>query len=154
MSRPTPTAVLQQRSSFKKHPERKRPHEPQAFGQPQKPQHVASDAVASDAWDRVSGLLSEMGVLSRSDEMCLEQLAIAYSAWRRALDRIRGGDETEEGRTYSSASIREAKEASDKIVKLLTECGLTPAARTKVQVVTEKAEFDWFEQALRNRASN
>ncbi len=153
MSRPTPTAVLQQRSSFKKHPERKRPHEPQAFGQPQKPQHVASDAVASDAWDRVSALLDEMGVLSKSDEFAFEQLAVAYSAWRRALDRIREGDETPEGKVYSAASVRECREASDKIVRLLIECGLTPSSRTKVQVATEKDELDWFSAALKRRAS-
>ena len=154
MSRPIPTAVLETRGAFKKNPQTRRPSEPQPFGEPRKPDHVASDEVASDAWDRVSGLLSQMGVLSRSDEFALEQLSVAYSSWRASLDRIRDGDQTEEARTYSSASVREAREHSDKIVRLLIECGLTPSSRTKVQVVTEKDETDWFSEALKRRASN
>ena len=152
MSRPLPTKILEQRGAFRKNPQLKRPSEPQAFGKPQKPSHL--DETGSEAWDRVTALLSEMGVLSKSDEFALEQLAVAYSAWRRALDRIREGDETPEGKVYSAASVRECREASDKIVRLLIECGLTPSSRTKVQVVTEKAETDWFTEALRNRASN
>ncbi len=154
MSRPIPTAVLETRGAFKKNPQTRRPSEPQPFGEPRKPDHVASDEVASDAWDRVSGLLSQMGVLSQSDEFALEQLSVAYSSWRAALERIRDGDQTESGKTYSSASIRECREASDKIVRLLIECGLTPSSRTKVQVASENDATDWFTEALKRRAED
>ena len=154
MSRPLPTAVKEARGSYNRHPERRSNGEPQPFGKPEKPDHVAADKIASDAWDRICGLLSEMGVLSQSDEMALELLAVAYSSWRRALDRIREGEETAEGAVYSAAAVRECREASDKIVRLLIECGLTPAARTKVQAASQEAKTDWFTEALKKRESN
>ena len=152
MSRPLPTALKEQRGSFKKNPQRRTTGEPQATGKPVKPRHL--DSMASKEWGRITKLLDSMGVLSASDAPAIEQYVHAYSSWRKAIARIQQGDTTPEGQVYSSAAVRECREYADQVRRYLIEFGMTPASRTRVRAVTEKAETDWFTEALRNRASN
>jgi P27 family predicted phage terminase small subunit len=152
MSRPLPTAVKEARGSYNRHPERRTNGEPEPFGKPIKPRHL--DSIASKEWTRITGLLSKMGVLSASDAPSLEQHCCAYSNWRKALARIDQGGETEEGRTYSAAAVREAREAADQVRRYLIEFGMTPASRTRVRAETAAAEVDWFTEAIKKRASN
>ncbi len=152
MSRPLPFAVKEQRGTFKKNPQRRTTDEPARFGRPVKPRHL--DPMASKEWGRINKLLDSMGVLSASDAPAIEQYCVVYSRWRNALDRINSGDTTPEGKTYSAAAVREAREAADMIRRYLVEFGMTPASRTTVRAETEEAGMDWFERALRNRASN
>ncbi len=102
--------------------------------------------------ERITGLMSEMRVLSASDAPAIEQYCYSYACWRNAIKRVNAGDSTEEGRTYSAAAVREAREAADQVRRYLIKFGMTPASRTRVRAETQEAETDWFTEALKNRA--
>ena len=110
--------------------------------------------MASKEWTRITKLLDSMSVLSASDAPAIEQYCVAYSNWRNALARINSGDTTPEGKVYSAAAVRECREYADQVRRYLVEFGCTPASRTRVRAETKDAGTDWFEQALRKRASN
>jgi P27 family predicted phage terminase small subunit len=139
---PLPTATHEARGSYKVHPERRRPAEPKPGGRPTKPAHLTG--IAGKEWKRITGFLEHMKVLSRVEAAALEQYCRAYQEWRECCQTIdKEGAVIVETRgtgnnTYDvlkTHPIDKRKQyLSALILRYLTEFGLTPSSRSRVQV--------------------
>lgn len=112
---------------------------------PSCPEHLSTESKV--AWGRLCVLLDRMGVLTEADALALERLCDCYSEILECRELIE-----RDGRTYSSVSAAKNEgeepqfllkanpavamlaDADRRFKGYLVEFGLTPAARSKVQV--------------------
>jgi hypothetical protein len=132
MSRPrTPTAKLELRGAFKKHPERRRPQEPKdarPLGDP--PERLP--AKVRPFWDEIVEMVTG-GILTYRDRWAVELAA------RLMAKAVSGSVSSSELSTLRS---------------LLAAIGMTPADRSKLSVPVEKPKNPFTElaqEALRFR---
>lgn len=130
MSRPrTDTNVLKMRGSFKKNPQRlkERENEPKpvgGLGDPPEEFNEVHNKRLLQAWHEVVAMVPP-GVLTCADRIIVEMTA-------RLIARMR----------YNFNSMKSSDRAQ--LTKNLGLMGLTPADRSKVQVVPEKPADDGF----------
>lgn len=127
-------------------------------------------AKAKAAWPRVVGLLVHMGVATVSDELALEVLCEAYADWRSARDSLdqpvmlkvgdklielaAAGEQTYITNGQSGPMIRTRPElaiiadAERRLKTSLSDFGLTPASRTKLQAGDGKDHQEDPEEAF------
>ncbi|MFH0902311.1 MAG: phage terminase small subunit P27 family, partial [Pseudomonadota bacterium] len=137
-------------------------NEPQpstASGDVNPPRPLAGKAL--EAWFRLVPVLQSMRVLSVAD---LEKLAIGCEALGDYADLRARIKKT--GRVYVTLTITGSKvyrprpevammtEARNKASAILSEFGLSPSARSKVQTIAEEKESDPFAQFLKGKRSN
>lgn len=131
------------RKSTKKEPTPKREIQPP-------PAHLTE--WGKSAWVRVAELLDGMGVLTLADAMALERLCDIYAEILQLKNQI-----ASEGNTYivqtsggflikPHPAVAMLADADKRFKGYLTEFGLTPAARSKVNINDEgeKDEADGF----------
>lgn len=111
-----------------------------------------------DWYKEIGDHLSKAGIITELDSKALEMLTLAYSDYREARELVK-----EHGVMYQTISMTGAKvwkanpavnAASDawkRFRAMATEFGMTPASRTKVEVVG-KSEDDVIDDLL-NRKS-
>jgi len=132
--KPLPSAVKRARGTYKKDPQRENLLEPKLEpGRPPKPDIVTGDAVASEMWDWLCGMLSEMKVLTLADRLIVQQIAINESVNRKLASKLLHGELT-------VAESQMYKFTSTTAVRLLGEVGLTPSSRSRLKVVSEEEE--------------
>jgi len=113
---------------------------------PKMPGSLSPDA--KKHWKKISSRLHDAGILTVIDSDALEAYCEAYSVWRHATDEIakRGPViEDEKGVLKRSPYFSVAQGAFDQMKALLTEFGMTPSSRTKVQSTKsdqEKTDLD------------
>lgn len=144
--RPTPTALSLVKGNPGKRPVNKREPKPASTGH-KPPPHLTDTGRA--AWRRLVQLLEGMGVMTDADELALERLCDTYCEIQKFRSQL-----TVEGETYTTTGT-----AGDKLIKAhpaqamladadrrfksyLVEFGLTPAARSKVEVKRDGDESD------------
>jgi P27 family predicted phage terminase small subunit len=105
----------------------------------QPPLHLAPGTRA--VWERLAPVMARMGILTTADSMALERLCCCYADIRRLATILEM-----EGATYETKSVSgvpmtrprpEASQMADadrRLKNYLVEFGLTPAARTRVNV--------------------
>lgn len=136
--RPKPTALKLvsgnpgKRAINKKEPKPKREI-------PSCPAHL--DDAGKVAWGRLCVLLDRMGVLTEADSLALERLCDCYADILECRELIE-----RDGRTYKTQdqngntlikgnpAVTQLRAADSQFKSYLVEFGLTPAARSKVQV--------------------
>ena len=106
---------------------------------PSCPAHLGD--AAKVAWGRLVEMLDRIGVLTEGDSMALERLCDCYAdilACRELIER--------DGRTYTvmtaqgdtlikgNPAVAQLRAADAQLKSYLVELGLTPAARSKIQV--------------------
>ncbi|PLP87625.1 phage terminase small subunit P27 family [Pseudomonas sp. FFUP_PS_473] len=146
--RPTPTELKLVRGNPGKRPINKKEPLP-AKRIPSTPAHLTDEGQV--AWGRLTVLLDRMGVLTEADGFALERLCDCYSeilALRELVDA--------NGRTYETTStqgelvikanpaVAMLADADRRFKSYLVEFGLTPAARSKVQIKTDDDQEDQF----------
>jgi P27 family predicted phage terminase small subunit len=105
------------------------PKEPSAIsGQPEIPDWLLSDR-SREAWKQLTPMLDDMGVLTTIDQVGLALLCDTFSVWRGAQDRI-----AEDGDGVDPVWVRTARDFGTQLLRMLQEFGLTPSARTRIQV--------------------
>lgn len=112
---------------------------------------------AKTAWRELAPLLFERGVITRGDRVALEALVDAYSIYRDARRVMEKEGMTYECRTKDGGTmvrkrgeVSIAFEAQKRLQSLLSEFGLTPAARSKVDVLQAAAEDPYEAYRKRN----
>ena len=136
--RPTPTALKLVTGNPGKRAVNKKEPKPEAKA-PACPSHL--DAKGKATWKKLCALLGGMGVLTEADGLALERLVDCYSdilECRKLIER--------DGRTYTTLdqnsntliknnpAVNQLRAADSQFKSYLVEFGLTPAARTKVNV--------------------
>ena len=137
---PTPTNILKLRGStlVSKRREKSEPKAP--VGKPRCPDWLDQDAKA--AWKQVAPLLEAMGVLTRIDVNALARYCRLWSRWRKAeafLDQHgemyplkHDNGQVKYMQPWPQVAI--AGKLAQQLTRLEQEFGMTPAARTRIQV--------------------
>lgn len=137
--RPTPTAILKARGSWRA---KANPDEPPAVpGAPPMPAWPKGD-VRRDVWAAVVDQLARLRVLSRTDGNAIARYADALVRWHAAAQHL-----AEQGETYvvkdAKGNVRDVKahpqakvytQLATLLLKLEQEFGLTPAGRARIKV--------------------
>lgn len=146
--RPTPTELKLVRGNPGKRPINKKEPMP-AKRIPSTPAHLTDEGQV--AWGRLTVLLDRMGVLTDADGFALERLCDCYAeilALRELVDA--------NGRTYETTStqgdlvikanpaVAMLADVDRRFKSYLVEFGLTPAARSKVQIKDDEPKEDQF----------
>lgn len=141
---PEPTALkiikgIRDRRQNKSEPKPKR-------GRPQCPRWLGGRA--RTVWRQVVAILSDMGVLTKADGIALARYCDALVRWRDAADEV-----DQAGITYEAGdlvkpnpALRAYLDLNSMLTRLEQEFGLTPSARTRIQIDASAAidEFDEF----------
>lgn len=139
---PTPTAVLKLRGSSLVTHRREDGEVKGPAGRPTCPKWLDADARA--AWRQLVPLLDEMGVLSRIDGNALGRYCRLWTRWRKAEDFIdKHGDmyplkdETGQVKYFQQwPQVAIASKLAQNLTRLEQEFGMTPSARTRLQMPT------------------
>jgi P27 family predicted phage terminase small subunit len=150
--KPTPTRLRVLRGNPGRRP--LNPAEPApARGVPEPPEWL--NLLELEAWDTLTAALEPMGVVTISDGPALTALAVAWADWRQAravLDLEEHYPEAGDGlRKHPAAGV--ASEAWRRVASMLAEFGLTPSARSRLEVgaCSDPDQFEYFLGKRRNR---
>jgi P27 family predicted phage terminase small subunit len=112
------------------------------------------DPIAKTQWKNLAKTLDELGVLSQTDLSALEQCCETYARIRRLRIVIKklGGTAYESvkpdgevlWKAYPQVAQLERAETNHKAY--LTEIGLTPSSRSKIQAIDKKDDNDPLEK--------
>ena len=144
---PTPTPVLKLRGSTLVTKRRKRAEPKPSVGVPKVPDWLDADARAM--WAELIPTLENMGVLARVDGNALARYCRLWSRWRKAeafLDKhgemypLKGeGGQVKYFQQWPQVSI--ATKLAQQLTRLEQEFGMTPSARTRIQVDSAASEI-------------
>lgn len=136
--RPSPTVILEGHASWRAKRNKREP-------QPEKGHVYCPRWIDRDAkrmWRSLVPLLSAAGMLTKVDAAALTRYCQAWSRWKKAEEFLQKYGETyplkdDQGRLrcfmpYPQVSI--ANQLSHTLTRLEQEFGLTPSARTRIQV--------------------
>lgn len=136
--RPTPSALKLVTGNPGKRPLNKKEPKPRTKV-PVCPPHL--DAKGKTVWKKLCTLLRRMGVMTEADGLALERLCDCYADILACRDLIE-----RDGRTYTTIdqnantliknnpAVNQLRAADAQFKSYLVEFGLTPAARSKVNV--------------------
>lgn len=143
---PTPSAILQLRGSWRANANKAEP-KPKS-GRPTCPAWL--DKSAKAAWKQLIPQLDEMGVLTKIDGQALTLLCQTWAKWKEAELAIR-----EHGAVspiynadgslkymQQSPHVSIARSAADQLSRMFREFGMTPSARTRIEVPETKQSED------------
>jgi P27 family predicted phage terminase small subunit len=125
--------------------------------EPQPPQGVPDrpvwlDAEAQAEWDRVTGELEMMGLLSLADRAALAAYCTAWSRWVEAEAMVKKFGtivkSPEKGFPMKSPYLTIADQALETMRKLMVEFGLTPSSRSRIRVPPGGDEVDELDRFL------
>jgi P27 family predicted phage terminase small subunit len=116
------------------------------------PSYISS--LAQHEWRRVAPQLYELGLLTSVDGAALEAYCEAYATWRDAMKALKGGRTytTSTGYVRAKPEVAIGNEALRQMKVYMTEFGLTPSSRGRMNLPEAQTEEDPFESYL-NRGS-
>ena len=145
--RPKPTVLKIIEGNPGKRPLNKKEPKPQVSLTPC-PAYLKKDKIAYSEWNRISGELYKLGLLTNVDRAALELYCSQYAVYRRALrdieqkglitTNIRKGDK-------ANPATQIAREAAKMIKAIAVEFGLTPSSRARISLPNEKSSDAEFE---------
>lgn len=119
---------------------------------PKPPGHLSR--FAKREWKRISPLLVQYGLLSRLDRSALAMYCQAYGRWKKAEKELKDDGEvvvSHHAQSYQSPWLSIANKAMDQMNKAIAEFGLSPSARTRIDVSLSDVEgTSEKEQAVRD----
>ena len=129
-----PTRIKELQGNPGKRAANKREPRP-ASGRPPRPKHLEGEARRE--WNRISKQLLELGLLAKVDRAALAAYCQAWADWVRAHEELAKGTMitfTDKGYPVLNPWWSVATTASKQIKSYLVEFGLSPAARSRLQV--------------------
>lgn len=132
-TKPTPTHLKLIRGNPGKRKINKREPKPKS-GMPPAPSEL--DARGKKEWARINKSLDGLGLLTSADAAVLALYCAAYSAWCAAQKELKAGHVVKAGNgtPIPSPWLVISNRSADQIVKFGAELGLTPSARSRLQV--------------------
>lgn len=110
-------------------------------------------AMARVHWDDISKKLAKAGLLTNLDVTALTMYCEAYATWADATENIRKFGTIiktpKTGYPMPSPYLQVANKAFEQMKSLLTEFGMTPAARAKVPANLDKPKANPFAKNAR-----
>ena len=138
---PTPTSVLKLRGSWRAEINGDEPLPEK--GEPKKPEWLTN--VSDYCWSQLVPLLQDMDVLTVADGMALSLLCETFASWRKAEEMLQKSGEVypildgngETKYLAQSPYVAIARNTAKQLQTLLREFGLTPSARSRIQVKSD-----------------
>ena len=118
---------------------------------PRVPEHLSDEA--KKEWRRLGHLLVRMGVMTEADADALALLCTSWARWLEAEEQLRRYGiviKSPSGYPIQSPYLSIARQSMAELRSLLSEFGLTPASRSRVNA-TAPVETDPFEAFLRQK---
>lgn len=151
MNPPKPTKIKLLQGTFRK--ERARNEASPNPAIPPVPAHLSDEAKAE--WKRISEELMKLGLLSIIDRAALAGYCEAWADWLDATEKVNrlgkviktgtktiqkldGSIETQGGNFVENPYFSVKKRSAELMHKFLTEFGMTPASRTRINAKTEE----------------
>ena len=144
--------------AFNKNPQRRNTAEPKpSTDRPTRPKHLTGHA--GKEWSRVTKILADMRLLTKSDCALLEVYCHTFGQWRDDCDKVKKYGSVllhkADGKTRAQRSpwdISRERNAS-LVIRMLTELGLTPSSRSRV-IANSDEDDDPFTRYLQQRGMN
>ena len=133
-NRPKPTRLKLLAGNPGKRPISRKEPKPRPLA-PTPPSHL--DPIARKEWARISKELYQCGLLTSVDRAALSMYCVLYSRWVAAEKRVRELGvivKSPNGYPIHSPYLAVANKAMDQMIRLLGELGLSPCARTRIEV--------------------
>lgn len=114
------------------------------LGIPKPPRHLLKAEVR--AWEHFGAMLEEVDVITHLDAVALELLAVAYVDFQEARKLARKAgiiSLTDKGNKLQSPEVGVANQAWLRVEKMLSNLGMTPAARARVKVNEKGKASTW-----------
>lgn len=150
--KPKPTAVKEASGALRKNPQRRNRREPKPpAGAPPMPSIVAADPAAKTEWMELCGWLADMGTLAKADRSLMAIYCTTFSEWVKYMEHVREHGvcvATANGGVTTAPEAHQYNKLSDRMLKLLTELGLTPSARSRIRTPEQNDEEDPFQNLL------
>lgn len=137
---PKPTSLVLLEGNPGKRPINKREPQPRHIA-PKCPAYLDEDAKAE--WRRLVPVLRRMKVLTEADYMALGSLCQAYSTMVKAQSKLTESGllfKTQSGYVQQSPLLSIVSSCVETITRLAREFGLTPASRSRLQMLTGASE--------------
>lgn len=109
-------------------------------------------ADAKNEWKRVVHKLAGVGLLTDLDLSALAAYCQSYATWLEAIKRIKELGmivKSPNGYPMPNPYIKIQRDAQSEMLSWLREFGMTPSARTRVDIVTPDEEVDEIEELLK-----
>jgi P27 family predicted phage terminase small subunit len=136
----TPTNLKLLKGTFRQ--DRVAPNEPKPeVAIPPVPPHLSDEAKVE--WVRVSGELATLGLLTRIDRAALATYCECWSDWVKATTKVHETGEvikTTAGNVIENPYYSIKKRSAELMHKFLTEFGMTPASRTRINAAPQESE--------------
>jgi P27 family predicted phage terminase small subunit len=113
------------------------------------PEELAGESLKE--WQRAAPLLLNAGVLTQIDRTALKALCICYARWIDAEKHVRKEGCVVSGSTGSlvmNPYVRVASQALEQMRSLMSDFGMTPAARTRIRTEKSTDNADELEKEL------
>lgn len=148
-------AVLEAAGAYKNHPSRRPKDMPQFIpGAPDMPEIVANNPEAAWYWNWCCQVLSECDVLTTAYLPILTVNALDWAQCMWLYEHNREGNVSTIGATGGPITSPEASQLhlyANRIVKVLSEFGLTPSSKSKVASAGGKKEVEPLAELLARR---
>jgi P27 family predicted phage terminase small subunit len=117
-------------------------NEPKPTGVPQCPTHLGK--VAKAEWRRIAPELIALGLLTKVDRAALAAYCSAWAQWVEAETSVQKFGavfrlKNDPDKPVKNPNVTIANAALDQMRKFLTEFGMTPASRSRIQVAPTDA---------------
>jgi P27 family predicted phage terminase small subunit len=109
--------------------------EPKPSGTPTCPEHL--NETANSEWNRISGELSALGLLTLVDRAALAAYCMVYARWVDAelnIQKYGTVIKTKAGNAIQNPYVGVANRALDLMYKFQSEFGMTPSSRSRLSV--------------------
>jgi P27 family predicted phage terminase small subunit len=137
---PTPTPILKLRGSRLAKGREKQGEPSPERGRPERPSNIVSES--RKLWTKLTGLLDDMGVLTKIDGGQLERYCLMFVQWRqlqRVIQRMSGTDDAlilslkrDDTRPILRNAWAESHRLDAALKQIEMQFGLTPAARARL----------------------
>jgi P27 family predicted phage terminase small subunit len=155
--KPQATAIKEASGAFIKDPQRRNKSEPEAKrGWPIAPKHVMSDAIAFECWTNVCTTLDELAILTTADQSLMALYCSTYSQWLWLAETVKDGNcsvTNVQGNVTTSPEAQQVHKYADRLLKMMSELGLTPSSRSRLHVKKDE-ETDPFQEWLKGSDDN
>jgi len=105
------------------------------------PRHLIREA--RNEWNRIYPELQTMGLMSKIDRVALAAYCQTYGRWVKYEKIIAEKGElykTQKGNVITSPALWVANKALEQMHKFLTEFGMTPASRSRINVSKQESD--------------
>lgn len=155
--KPLATAVKEESGAFKKDPQRRNHLEPKPpSGIPAMPSFMEADEIAASKWGEVTKQLDDMGVMTMVDQDLVAMYCVTWADFVRCYQDIRQRGRScmsDSGKESATVEAKDLQSNGNRLLKMQSELGLTPSARTRLHSSKQEKEEDPFKAWL-ERATN